>query len=62
MGLLDFLLSDSNNDRKKEIDNKLFEDECKVFGLDKNEAQECKNIGITPEEYARENFEDYEDD
>jgi hypothetical protein len=43
------------NDKKKKIDNKLFEDEAKAYGLTEYEKKQCKRSGITPAEWAEEN-------
>jgi hypothetical protein len=40
-------------DKKKQMDDKLFEDECKAYGLTEKEKEQCKKSGITPEEWVK---------
>lgn len=58
MGLLGEIfkaLSNSENvrDKDKRINEKLFMDEAKAYGLTKEEIEECKKSGITPEEWVQ---------
>lgn len=51
--------SDSPKKKDKKINDKLFNDEADAFGLIKQEREECKKAGITPQEWA-EDDSDYE--
>lgn len=56
MGLLKeifkiFDLGETPQDKDKRI-HKLFMDEAKAYGLTKEEIEECKKSGITPEEWV----------
>ena len=58
MGLLGEIfkaLSNSENvrDKDKRINEKLFMDEAKAYGLTKEEIEEKKKSGITPEEWVQ---------
>lgn len=55
MGLLDWLA----NSEKKDVHSKLFDEECKALGLTKEEIEDCKKSGISPEEWLEENEPDY---
>lgn len=56
MRLLDFLNELSQDeDKDKIIDDKLFDDEAESLGLDEWEKEEIKKIGITPEEWVKDN-------
>jgi hypothetical protein len=44
--------TETPKDKKKQIDDKLFEDECKAYGLTEKEKEECRKSGITPEEWV----------
>lgn len=57
MGLLKeifkiFDLGETPQDKDKRIHDKLFMDEAKAYGLTKEEIEECKKSGITPEEWV----------
>lgn len=39
-------------EKDKRINDKLFMDEAKAYGLTKEEIEECKKSGITPEEWV----------
>ena len=58
MGLLGEILkalSNSENvqDKDKRINEKLFMDEAKAYGLTNEEIEECKKSGVTPEEWVQ---------
>lgn len=58
MGLLEFLndiLSDDNDNK----DDKLFLEECEIFGMTKEEIEDCKKCGLTPEEWMEANEREY---
>ena len=46
--------SESPKDKEKRINDKLFMDEAKAYGLTKEEIEFCKKSGITPEEWVEE--------
>lgn len=55
MGLLGEILKslckgETPQEKDKRIQNKLFMDEAKAYGLTKEEIEECKKSGITPED------------
>ena len=47
-----FLASETPEDKEKRINDKLFMDEAKAYGLTKEEIEECKKSGITTEEWV----------
>jgi hypothetical protein len=49
---------ETEKEKKKQRDDKLFEDEAQSYGLTEFEKKECKKAGITPEEWAEDNEED----
>ena len=51
---------ESTKEKDKRIKDKLFKQEAKNLGLTKKEIEECKKSGITPEEWAEENDENYD--
>lgn len=58
MGLLSKLLKvlisgDTPQEKDKKINEKLFMDKVKAYGLTKEEIEECKKSGITPEEWIK---------
>ena len=58
MGLLSEILKilsngDTPQEKDKSINEKLFMDEAKAYGLTKEEIEECKKSGITPEEWVQ---------
>lgn len=62
MGLLDFLSNVKGPEEKeKEIEKKLFDEEADIWGLNEDEKKECRSIGISPEEWAQENDSEYHD-
>lgn len=56
MSLFDFLDAISKeakpNEKEKQLDHKLLEEEAKVYGLTHEEIEECKKSGITPAEWV----------
>ena len=40
-------------EKDKKINEKFFRDEAKAYGLTKEEIEECKKSGITPEERVK---------
>ncbi len=67
MGLLFDLLKilgegETPKERQERINNKIFEDECEAFGMTKEEKEDCKKSGISPEEWIEENEPEYYDD
>lgn len=58
MGLLSEILKiistgDTPQEKDKRINEKLFMDEAKAYGLTKEEIEECRKAGITPEEWVK---------
>lgn len=47
-------------EREKRIERELFEEEADALGMDEWEKEDCKQSGMTPEEWAEENDSDYE--
>lgn len=47
--------------KEKKIERELFEEEADALGLDEWEKKDCKDSGMTTEEWAEENDPDYED-
>lgn len=63
MGLFSQLLKvlgegETPQERDKRINDKLLIDEARAYGLTKEELEECKKSGITPEEWVKENKQD----
>lgn len=52
--------SETPKDKDKRISQKLFDEEAKDLGLTKEEIEECRKSGITPEEWTEENDPNYE--
>lgn len=52
---------ESCNEREKRIERRIFDDEAEVLGLDEWEKEDCKQSGMTPEEWEEKNDPDYED-
>ena len=44
---------DTKKKKDKKINEKFFRDEAKAYGLTKEEIEECKKSGITPEERVK---------
>ncbi len=58
MGLFDFLIKDN----KKDYQDKLFLEEAKSLGLEKEEIEDCLKSGLSPTEWLKENEpENYHD-
>ena len=58
MGLFDFLV----NDEKEDINSKLAYEEGRALGMSDEEIKEAIKLGITPEEWLKENdYENYLD-
>lgn len=55
MGLLDFLLNNHEVDEK----DKLFNEEAASLGLTKEQIEDCKKGGLTPEEWLEANESEY---
>lgn len=53
--------SETLEEREKRINREIFEDEAEALGLDKDEIDDCKLSGITPDEWAEENDPYYEE-
>lgn len=53
--------SETSQEREKRINDEIFEMEADEYGLDKEEREECKKSGMTPDEWEDENEDDYED-
>lgn len=58
MGMLSEILKiistgDTPQEKDKRINEKLFIDEAKAYGLTKEEIEKCKKSGITPEEWVQ---------
>ena len=61
MGLLSeifkvFTNGDTPYEKDKKIQDKLFMDEAKAYGLTKEEIEACKKVGITPAEWVNDNY------
>ena len=60
MGLLSEIFKvlsngDTPQGKDKKIQDKLFMDEAKAYGLTEEEIEECRKAGLTPEEWVEDN-------
>ena len=53
--LLKILGDNTHEEKNRRINEKLLLDEAKAYGLTKEEIEECKKAGITPEEWVNDN-------
>lgn len=59
MKLIEYLLN--IKEEKNDIMDENFLAECDEFCLDKDEIEECKAMGLTPEEYREDDFGSFDE-
>lgn len=57
MGLFELFFGEPK--KEKDVYDKIFDEECKTLGLTKEEIEDCKKSGISPEEWLEENESAY---